>query len=178
MATGERPTVISEGKHLRFLKQDGWEFVTRKGVGGVVALVAVTDDGKLLLVEQFRKPVDAMVIELPAGLAGDGQYRNETLESAARRELREETGYEASQMEYLGGGPASAGLTDELITLFRATGLNKVGMPTPDGDENIIVHEIPLNEVPSWLTAQAERGALADLKIFSALHFAANPNPR
>ena len=85
MATGERPVVIAEGKHLRFMKQEGWEYVARKGVGGVVGLVAVTAEGKLLLVEQFRKPVDARVIEIPAGLAGDGKYRNETLESAARR---------------------------------------------------------------------------------------------
>ena len=79
-------------------------------------------------------------------------------------------------MEYIGGGTASAGLTDELITLFRATGLNKVGDPTPDGDENITVHEVPLDEVVGWLRKQAERGALTDLKVFSALYFAANPS--
>jgi ADP-ribose pyrophosphatase len=158
------------------MKTDGWEYVTRKGVTGVVGLVAVTNEGKLLLVEQFRKPVDAPVIEIPAGLAGDGRYRNETLETAARRELREETGYEAANMEYLGGGTASAGLTDELITLFRATGLHKAGDPTPDGDERITVHEVPLNEVVPWLSKQAERGVLTDLKVFSALFFAMNPS--
>ncbi len=172
MATGERPTVIAEGKHIRFMKQDGWEFVSRKGVNGVVGLIAVTDEGKLLLVEQYRIPVGALVIEIPAGLAGDGRYRNETLETAARRELREETGYEASAMEYIGGGTASAGLTDELITLFRATGLTKAGEPTPDGDEKIIVHEVPLGEVVTWLGKQAERGALTDLKVYAALYFA------
>jgi ADP-ribose pyrophosphatase len=174
MAQGDRPTVIAEGKYIRFMKHDGWEYVTRKGVSGVVGLVAVTDEGKLLLVEQFRKPVDACVIEIPAGLAGDGRYRNETLEAAARRELREETGYEASTMEYIGGGTASAGLADEIITLFRATGLNKVGDLIPDGDEKIIVHEVPLKEVVPWLARQADRGALIDLKVFSALYFAKN----
>ncbi len=176
MATGERSVVIADGKHMRFMKQDGWEFVSRKGVTGVIGLIAVTDEGKLLLVEQFRKPVGAPVIELPAGLAGDGRYRNETLETAARRELREETGYEASEMVYLGGGTASAGITDELITLFHAKGLTRAGDPTPDGDESIIVHEVPLPDVVDWLTKQAARGALMDLKIFSALYFANLPS--
>jgi ADP-ribose pyrophosphatase len=154
------------------MKKGHWEYVSRKGVSGVVTIIAITNEKKLLLVEQYRRPVDARVIELPAGLAGDGKYRHETLENAARRELLEETGYEASQMTYVGGGPASAGLTDELITIFVATGLHKTGLALGDGDEDITLHEVPIAELIPWIEGQSQKGFLIDLKVYSALHFA------
>ncbi len=172
MAEGDRPVVVAEGKFLRFMKTGTWEYVSRRGVSGVVTIIAVTNDKKLLLVEQYRPAVESRVIELPAGLAGDGKYRHETLESAARRELLEETGYEASTMAYIGGGCASAGLTDELISMFLATGLNKTGPALGDGDEQITVHEVPVAELIPWLESQSVRGLLIDLKVYSALHFA------
>ena len=88
------PEVIYEGKHVRLVRRGEWEYVTRKNVTGIVGIVAVTDEGKLLLVEQPRPPLNRNVIELPAGLAGDvaGQ-EGEELANAARRELLEETGY-------------------------------------------------------------------------------------
>jgi ADP-ribose pyrophosphatase len=169
---GERPTLITDGKHLRFMKKGHWEYITRRGVSGVVTIIAVTNDRKLLLVEQYRPPVDARVIELPAGLAGDGKYKHETLETAARRELLEETGYEASTMTYVGGGPASAGLIDELITLFVATGLNKTGPGLGDGGEEIILHEVPLDDLPKWIEQKSQEGFLIDLKVYAGMHFA------
>jgi ADP-ribose pyrophosphatase len=172
MAQGDRPVVISEGKFLSFMKQGHWEYVSRNGLTGVVAIIAVTKDKKLVLVEQYRPPVEARVVKLPAGLAGDGKYRHETLEAAARRELLEETGYEASEMVYIGGGCASAGLTDELISIFLATGLNKTGPALGDGDEEITVHEVPVAELVGWLEAQSQKGLLVDLKVYAALHFA------
>src|SRR5262245_16597959 len=111
--------ILSEGKYIRLVRRGTWDFVQRRGISGVVAIVAVTDAGELVLVEQFRPPVNKRVIEVPAGLAGDiaGQ-EHEALTEAARRELLEETGYEARSMRYLAEGVASAGLTDETITLF------------------------------------------------------------
>ena len=85
MAGGDRPVTVSDGKHMRFMRAGGWEYVSRKGVTGIIALLAITDEGKLVLVEQYRPPVGAPVIELPAGLAGDGRHNHETLEEAARR---------------------------------------------------------------------------------------------
>ncbi len=75
-------------------------------------------------------------------------------------------------MAYIGGGCASAGLTDELISMFLATGLNKTGPALGDGDEQITVHEVPVAELIPWLESQSVRGLLIDLKVYSALHFA------
>src|SRR5437763_12448041 len=92
--------IISQGKHLTFLRRGGWEMVRRRNICGIVGIVAVTDDRKLILVEQYRPPVGKRVIEIPAGLAGDAEgHRDEALETAAQRELREETGYEAAHMQ-------------------------------------------------------------------------------
>src|SRR5271154_1531774 len=94
--------IITSGKYVNLSTRRGWEFVERKNISGIVAIIAVTDERKLLLVEQYRPPMDKNVIELPAGLAGDArENQGEELERAARRELLEETGYEAREMERL-----------------------------------------------------------------------------
>jgi ADP-ribose pyrophosphatase len=136
----------------------------------------VTDDGKLVLVEQTRAPVGRPVIELPAGLVGDSPGRaDEALAVAARRELLEETGYEARDMTLLVEGAPSAGLTSETIVLFLATGLRKVGPGGGDSTEDIKVHEVPLARAREWLSAQADRGAVIDLKVYAGLYFAGAP---
>src|SRR5690606_33221547 len=83
--------IMAEGRFLRMVREDGWEWVQRTRISGVVVVAAVTPEGKVLLVEQHRPPVGGRVLEMPAGLAGDiaGQ-EDEALETAARRELEEE----------------------------------------------------------------------------------------
>ena len=165
--------MLGAGRFLQLIDQGGWEFVQRSGVSGVVVVLAVTDEGRVVLVEQFRAPIGAPVIELPAGLAGDGAHpADEPLEEAARRELLEETGYGAREMTFLTAGPSSAGLTDEMLTMFRATGLEKVAAGGGHGDEDIQVHEIPLDEVVAWLAEKARQGVPADPKVYAGLFFA------
>jgi ADP-ribose pyrophosphatase len=126
-----------------------------------------------VLVEQFRPPVNKNVIEIPAGLSGDTpSFKNEDLKLAAARELEEETGYRAGRMTLVASGTASAGLCDEIITLFRATELEKVSDGGGDETESITVHEIPLDEVVQWLEDQRAQDKLVDLKVYSALYFA------
>ena len=167
----ERETLY-EGKFIRLVRLGKWEFATRPKTTGIVGIVPVTDDGKLLLIEQYRAPVGRRVVELPAGLAGDvaGQ-ETEELAAAARRELLEETGYEARQMTEVGSGPPSAGLSDEFVTMFVARGLRKVSDDIGDGSEEITVHEVPLGEVPGWLTDRTRDGCLIDLKVYAGLYF-------
>jgi len=155
------------------VRANGWEFVQRKNISGIVGIVAVTDDKKLILVEQFRPPVGKNVIEIPAGLSGDTpNSRNEDLSLAASRELEEETGYRAARMTQVASGTASAGLCDEIITLFRAEDLQKVSEGGGDETESIIVHEIPVDAVEDWLKLQISQNKLVDLKVYSALYFA------
>lgn len=164
---------LCDAKYLRLVRADGWEFVQRKNLSGIVGIIAITNDRKLILVEQYRPPVGKSVIEIPAGLAGDtAAFANEELRLAAMRELEEETGYRAGRMTLVASGTASAGLCDEIITLFRADDLKKVGDGGGDESEEITVHEIAVDQVEEWLKQQLAQNKLVDLKVYSALHFA------
>jgi len=159
---------LYRGKFLELVAHGHWEFVVRPNGAMPVGIVAVIDN-RLILISQYRIPVAKTCIELPAGLAGD--HGSESWKTAALRELREETGYAADDMEYLTKGPPSAGLTSEVITLARAIGLRKEGAPQPDGDEQIQVHEIPLPDVPAFLKQKESEGCLVDPKIYTGLYF-------
>ena len=165
--------ILADGRFLRLGRlADGWEYVTRPNATGVVVIMPVTNTGEILFIEQFRPPVGTAVIEFPAGLAGDIQgEEDEALERAARRELYEECGYEAGRMTQLTAGPPSAGLTDEIITLFMATDLQKTGPGGGDAGENIIVHTVPVEQVKSWLEEQGKAGLMVDPKVYSGLYF-------
>lgn len=170
--------VVWQGRHLNMAVRGRWEFAERRAISGIVGIVAVTDDGKLLLTEQYRPPVDARVIELPAGLAGDAPGREgESLETAARRELLEETGYEARRLRRLCRGTSSAGICDEVVTLFLATGLEKRGQGGGDDAEVILVHEVPVDGIEPWLQEQEKRGVVVDLKVHAALRFCHSAAP-
>lgn len=164
-------STMAEGKFLRLMRRGKWEYVQRMNITGVVGVVAVTDAGELLLVEQFRPPVGARCVELPAGLVGDIDS-SESVETSAARELEEETGYRPSRVERLSHGVVSAGLTDETVTLCRATGLTKVSEGGGDESEEIEVHAVPLAEVPGFVKAKEAAGRLIDLKVWSALWWA------
>lgn len=166
--------ILYDGRYIQMVARSGWEYVRRKNTSGVVIIVALTPDDELILVEQYRVPVGASVIELPAGLAGDVSGREgEALAEAASRELEEETGFRAGAFEELTAGPVSSGLSSETVTFFRARDLTRVGAGGGDESESIVVHLVPLEEVPAWLAERRRQGRLVDPKVYSALFFAA-----
>lgn len=167
--------IIAESQYIRLVRRGTWEYAERLNISGVVGILAVNTDGQLLLVEQYRPPVDARVIELPAGLAGDvAGNEQEELAEAAKRELLEETGYAAREMTFLCEGPPSSGMTNEMITLFRAHAMTKIGDGGGDHSEEITVHAVPLKDVPDWLEAKRRQGVLIDMRIYTALFFLQN----
>jgi ADP-ribose pyrophosphatase len=170
MADEREPRTVWAGRHLSVLARGTWEYVSRNTRRPAVGIVAVTDDGKVVLVEQRRPPVNCNVIELPAGLAGDiAGAEQEPLLEADRRELLEETGYKARRWSELTSGYSSPGLTDESIVLFLAEGLTKTAAGGGDESEAITIHEIPMNHVLPWLK---EHGHSADLKLLAGLYLA------
>ncbi len=172
MADDNQAELIAETKHLRLLRRGKWSFVQRRNVSGVVTILALTDDHNVVFVEQYRGPVDCYVIEFPSGLSGDlpGQADEEP-ETAARRELLEETGYEAETLQQVFSGPTSAGLTDETATIFLAKGLKKVAMGGGADDEQIKTHEVPLDQVEPWLESKRNDGYLVGARVYAGLYF-------
>jgi ADP-ribose pyrophosphatase len=165
--TTEKRTVY-EGKYLRFCLQGRWEFAERTNAGSAVIIIARTPDDKLLFVEQFRVPLGRNTIEMPAGLVGDLDD-DDTMELAAKRELLEETGWMAEQVEVLMVGPTSSGLSNELIAFVRASGLTRLHAGGGDDSENITVHEVPVSEAAQWLTKKMTEGYPMDPKLWAGL---------
>jgi ADP-ribose pyrophosphatase len=171
--------VVWQGKYLQVVIDRGWEYVERRGMTGIVGIIPVTEDGKVVLIEQERIPAGSRVIEVPAGLVGDEPgAEGEPFEVAARRELLEETGYEAGTLERLFDGVVSAGLTDERITWYLATGCRKVAQGGGDASEEITVHEVPLDEVLGWIEVQRRAGKEIDVKGLGMLAFWLREPPR
>jgi ADP-ribose pyrophosphatase len=162
---------LYEGRFVRLVDEDGWEFADRVTTDEVVCIVAI-DGGHVLLVEEYRKPVQAPVISIPAGLVDRALAgHSETGIEAALRELREETGYTARSIEEVVSGPISAGMTTERVTFFLAHDL-KAGPQMLDEGESIKVHRVPLPQLATFLAECSERGAQIDPKIFAGLYFA------
>ena len=154
---------IFEGKHIVVRERDGWEFVERKQAKQAVAIVAV-DDGRLILTEQYRRPVDGRVIDLPAGLIEEFDA-----EETARRELEEESGFTCDRLEWLATSPTSPGITSEIVHYYRALFPRRKGKGGGVGGEDITVHVIALQGIEKWLKS---REALIDGKVWAGLYFA------
>jgi ADP-ribose pyrophosphatase len=167
----EEHRIAWEGKYLRVRVCGSWEYAERPNSPAGIVILAVTPENKLLLTEQYRVPLQKNVIELPAGLAGDEEYGGEEYVEAARRELREETGYEAEIWEPLVSGPTSAGLSNEIVIFFRGRNLRKVGDGGGSKDEKIVVHEVPLQEICKWLENKGKEGLTVDPRIYAGLYF-------
>ena len=164
---------LFETRWLRLHRIGRWDFVRRPHSNFCVGILPITPDGEIVLVEQFRIPVGANVIEIPAGIVGDeDEHRGESLEETAARELLEETGYRAATITRLIDTPTSAGMTSEIIHLFLATGLVREHQGGGVSGENITVHHVPLAGLREWFAAQEAAGKIIDFKIHACLWLA------
>jgi ADP-ribose pyrophosphatase len=160
---------LYEGDWLRLVRIDHWESCERThGQGMAVIVIAVTPADEVLFVEQFRVPLGARTIEMPAGLVGD-DHAQDTLADAARRELIEETGWSPGRVDVLLVGPTSSGMSNERIAFVRARDLTKVGDGGGIDNEDITVHTVPRSDAPRWLMLKHAEGFELDLKLWAGL---------
>ena len=129
---------------------------------GAVAILALIDEDLLLLVEQYRHPLRRRILEVPAGTREPGEDPAVT----ARRELREETGYDAASIVRIGGAWMAPGFTSEYIDFYLATEL--FDSPLDSGDEEDL--GAPVSITPDELDVAIADGKIEDAKTIVALH--------
>lgn len=130
---------------------------------GAVIVVPVLPDGRLVLVEQYRYPVDTVLLELPAGKLDAG----EEPQLCAQRELEEETGYRAQRLTSLGKMFTTPGFCDEVIHVYKAEYLLSA-QACPDEDEFLNTKIFTIEELRGLVRA----GTLCDSKTITALFYA------
>lgn len=113
---------------------------------GAVAVCAVTPEQEVLLVKQYRKPVEKPLLEIPAGKLESDEER----EQAALRELEEETGYVAQNLEYVTDMYGSPGFSNEKLTIYFSDQLSE-GTLNLDDDEFVELVKLPITEVKNML---------------------------
>lgn len=167
------PEILFETRWLSVQRSGCWDFVRRPHSDSCVGILAITPDKEIVLIEQFRIPIQRRVIEIPAGIVGDEpEHLGESLAATASRELLEETGYRAGIIEPLLTTPTSAGLTAEFIHLFHASDLVREHAGGGVAGEDIRVHHVPLAGLRNWLRAREASGLVIDFKIHACLWLA------
>jgi ADP-ribose pyrophosphatase len=162
--------IVFEGDRVLVIERGHWQYVERKKGKSAVAVLALTEDDRLIFTDQYRQPVSSRVIDWPAGLVGD-EDPSISAADTAKKELEEETGYVCESVELLTEGPTSPGITSERVSFFRARGVTRKNDGGGVEGEDITVHAIPRRDVVKWLEEQRQTGALIDLKVWSGLYF-------
>lgn len=129
---------------------------------GAVAIIPFISEDKIIILEQYRKAIDEVILEIPAGKL----HKDEALEKCARRELEEETGFKAKEMQYLGRMTMAPGFSDEIIYLYSAKGLYK-GNVNWDEDEFINMKEMSIKEIKEAV----KNNKIIDAKTIAALAY-------
>ncbi len=155
------------GKYIVAKRRGRWEYVSRaRGIGAAVILAV--EDGHVLLVEQWRVPLQRRCLELPAGLVGD-ETEGEEVATSAARELEEETGWRPDRIEIVGEFASSPGMVSETFTLVTAHGLTKVGEGGGVEGEDIVVHRVALDGVADFVAMKRAEGVAIDVKLLLLL---------
>ena len=159
-----------EGRFITAVRDGRWEYVRRARNIRAVVILAETDAGEVVLIEQHRVPIGRRCLELPAGLIGDDDGRDDdTVEAAGARELVEETGYRPERVERLGDFYSSPGMVAEGFTLVRASGLTRVGEGGGIDGEDIVVHHVRRDAIAAFVAAKRDAGVGIDVKLLLLL---------
>ncbi len=132
-------------------KQKSFEIIEHPGA---VVIVPIAPDGRILLVQQWRRAVGEITIELPAG----GLEEGEDPLACAQRELREETGFAAKKMSPFGAFYSAPGFSNEFLHMFLATDLYTAPLP-PDDGEMIDLLTVSVEEAKRWILENKIRDA-------------------
>ncbi len=161
---------LYHGRYLNLCQtESGWEYCERVRATDAVMIFALTAERKVLLVEEFRPPINQSCICFPAGLSGDEGAESDL--KAAQRELLEETGFIAEDWQFLFKGPSSPGLSSEAVSFYLASTLYRVTHGGGVQGENITVHEVALDEVDHWLQQKASSAIAIDPRVYTGLYF-------
>lgn len=167
---------LFETKWITVCRNGSWDYVRRPQGHSSVSVLALTPANEIVLVEQFRVPVQRWVIEMPAGIAGDEpEFVGESLAETASRELLEETGYRAGKVEFLIRSPSTPGLAEEFMNIFLATDLVRETDGGGTEHEEIIIHHVPVAEIRDWVAARQAEGIEIDTRLHAALWLARIP---
>ena len=143
-----------------------WEVIRRNTYGDIAGIVAITKDRDIILEKVFRIPLNAYVLEFPAGLR---DRKNESEKEMIQRELLEETGYKVESVEELMRGPFTAGLRDDEMVIYLGTNAYLVQKPQLESAEDIEVIKVPLDKLFDYLLAQKK--VKVDLKLTSVIPY-------
>lgn len=133
--------------------------------GGAVVL-PVKNDGKIVLVKQYRYPFDEFMYELPAGKL----EKDEDPKNCATRELTEETGYTSEKISFLGKIYTSPGFCDEILYIYLAEDLVSGDHDREEGEDGMEVYELTIEEIDKMVA----EGKIVDAKTISGLYFYKN----
>jgi ADP-ribose pyrophosphatase len=158
-----------EGRYIRAMKRGRWEYVSRTNAINAAVILA-EHEGKIILVEQYRVPLGARCLELPAGLVGD-EDEHATVEETAVKELEEETGFTCDRVERLGDFHSSPGMVAESFTLVRAHGVRKVGEGGGTEHEEIDVHLVAREDITAFVAERRAAGVAVDVKLLIFMYF-------
>ncbi len=166
LATSRWLEMIERRYENRAGNPSSWYFASRSGKRAAVLVVPLTEEtGRVVLVRQYRVVLDAWVLEFPAGLVDDG----ESIETAAHRELAEETGYEGEILTVGAPVPTSPGMTDEMVSIVTMrVGEAPTRAAAPEASEEIEVLVLFMEELEIRISGAA--GAEPPLVIDSRLY--------
>lgn len=127
-----------------------------------INVIPLTTDGQVLMVRQYRYGIEDFTLEIPGGMCDPGESPIES----ARRELREETGYEAREIVELGWVHPNPPIQNNRCFTFMARDLVRVGRPEPDPHERLKLESVPLRDVPDLIARRTISHAL----VLAAFH--------